>query len=131
MSPGPIHRAVIKRFRSFPSAVLEMDNPVFVVGRNGAGKLESLRGQCRIAHDAEAPPDPEGRRDAKEALEEHMPRGASYAPTVHQGRLSATFDMALAYCRNRSFRKFTKAVGELLVQMRQPLADWPPAAWRA
>jgi len=93
--------------------------------------LESLRGQCRIAHDAEAPPDPESRRDAKGALEEHMPRGASYAPTVHQGRLSATFDMALAYRRNRSFRKFTKAVGELLVQMRQPLTDWPPAAWRA
>lgn len=93
--------------------------------------LESLRGQCRIAHDAEAPLDPESWRDAKGALEEHMPRGASYAPTVHQGRLSATFDMALAYRRNRSFRKLTKAVGELLLQMQQPLADWPPAAWRA
>ncbi|MCU0920981.1 MAG: DUF4276 family protein [Burkholderiaceae bacterium] len=92
--------------------------------------LESLRGQCLIARDAEAPPDSESRRDAKGALEEHMPRGASYSPTVHQGRLSAAFDLALAYRRNRSFRKLTKAVGELLLQMHQPLADWPPAAWR-
>lgn len=38
MNPRPIHRVVIKRFRSFPSAVLDMDNPVFVVGRNGSGK---------------------------------------------------------------------------------------------
>lgn len=38
MNPRPIKRVVIKRFRSFPSAVLEMDNPVFVVGRNGSGK---------------------------------------------------------------------------------------------
>lgn len=38
MKIQPITRVIIKRFRSFPSAVLEMDNPVFVVGRNGAGK---------------------------------------------------------------------------------------------
>lgn len=38
MSPSPISKVIIKRFRSFPSAVLEMDNPVFVVGRNGSGK---------------------------------------------------------------------------------------------
>ena len=38
MDTGPITRVVIKRFRSFPSAVLELDNPLFVVGRNGSGK---------------------------------------------------------------------------------------------
>ena len=38
MNPTPITKVIIKRFRSFPSAVLEMDNPVFVVGRNGSGK---------------------------------------------------------------------------------------------
>lgn len=38
MSPGPILKVIIKRFRSFPSAALEMGNPVFVVGRNGSGK---------------------------------------------------------------------------------------------
>lgn len=38
MPSKPITKIIIKRFRSFPSAVLEMDNPVFVVGRNGSGK---------------------------------------------------------------------------------------------
>lgn len=38
MNPTPISKIIIKRFRSFPSAVFEMDNPVFVVGRNGSGK---------------------------------------------------------------------------------------------
>ena len=28
----------LKRFRSFPSAEVELDNPVFLVGRNGSGK---------------------------------------------------------------------------------------------
>ena len=37
-NPRPITRVIVKRFRSFPSAVLDMDNPVFVVGRNGSGK---------------------------------------------------------------------------------------------
>ncbi|MBI4372068.1 MAG: AAA family ATPase [Elusimicrobia bacterium] len=34
----PIIKVVIKRFRSFPSATLTFDNPLFVVGRNGSGK---------------------------------------------------------------------------------------------
>ena len=38
MNPRPIVKVVIKRFRSFPSVILEMGNPVFVVGRNGSGK---------------------------------------------------------------------------------------------
>lgn len=38
MNPTPITKIIIKRFRSFPSAVFKMDNPVFVVGRNGSGK---------------------------------------------------------------------------------------------
>lgn len=38
MNPISITRVIVKRFRSFPSAVLNMDNPVFVVGRNGSGK---------------------------------------------------------------------------------------------
>ena len=38
MNPLSITRVIVKRFRSFPSAVLNMDNPVFVVGRNGSGK---------------------------------------------------------------------------------------------
>jgi hypothetical protein len=38
MSPQPISKVIIKRFRSFPSSVLDMGNPLFVVGRNGSGK---------------------------------------------------------------------------------------------
>ena len=91
--------------------------------------LESLRGRCRIAEDASAPANPELKRDAKGALEEFMPSGASYAPTIHQQKLSAVFDMSLAHRRNRSFRKLTKAVGDLLQQLGQPLPNWPPAGW--
>ena len=91
--------------------------------------LESLRGRCRIAEDASAPANPELKRDAKGALEEFMPSGASYAPTIHQQKLSAVFDMSLAHQRNRSFRKLTKAVGDLLLQLGQPVPSWPPAGW--
>jgi predicted ATPase len=38
MNPTPITKVTIKRFRSFPSATLTLDNPLFVVGRNGSGK---------------------------------------------------------------------------------------------
>ena len=33
-----IKKLLIKRFRSFPNAVVEFDNPTFFVGKNGAGK---------------------------------------------------------------------------------------------
>lgn len=33
-----VKRVIIKRFRSFPSDVIEFYNPVFLLGRNGAGK---------------------------------------------------------------------------------------------
>jgi predicted ATPase len=38
MYPCPITKVIVKRFRSFPSAVMEFGNTVFVVGRNGSGK---------------------------------------------------------------------------------------------
>ena len=91
--------------------------------------LESLRGQCRIANDASAPSDPESKRNAKGALEAFMPSGASYAETIHQEKLSAVFDMALAHQRNRSFRKLTKTIGDILLHLGQPLPAWPPAGW--
>ena len=91
--------------------------------------VESLRGQCSIGHAASTPLNPESRRNAKGALEAFMPNGASYAETIHQQKLSAVFDMALSHQRNRSFRKLTKAVGDLLVQLGQPLPVWPPAQW--
>ena len=38
MKMSPITRIIIKRFRSFPTATLTFDNPLFIVGRNGSGK---------------------------------------------------------------------------------------------
>lgn len=38
MNSLPITKIIIKRFRSFPTATLAFDNPLFVVGRNGSGK---------------------------------------------------------------------------------------------
>lgn len=38
MNANSITKVVIKRFKSFPSAVLDLDNPMFIVGRNGSGK---------------------------------------------------------------------------------------------
>jgi hypothetical protein len=31
MITGPVTKVIVKRFRSFPSAVLDLDNPLFVV----------------------------------------------------------------------------------------------------
>lgn len=92
--------------------------------------VESLRGHCRIADDAEAPTDPEARRNAKGELERFMPRGASYSPTIHQARLSNAIDLAQVHRRSRSFRKLVKAVGDLLVRMGQAVPTWPPVDWR-
>ena len=92
--------------------------------------LESLRGQYGIPKNATAPANPESKRDAKGALEEFMPADRAYSETGDQPAMSATFDMGLAHRRNRSFRKLVKAVGELLVQLRQPIPAWPPAQWQ-
>lgn len=93
--------------------------------------LESLRGQYGIPKNATAPANPESKRDAKGALEEFMPADRAYSETGDQPAMSATFDMGLAHRRNRSFRKLVKAIGDLLVQLRQPLPAWPPAQWQS
>lgn len=38
MKSTPITKLIINRFRSFPTATLSFENPLFVVGRNGSGK---------------------------------------------------------------------------------------------
>lgn len=38
MASKTISRVIVKRFRSFLSAVIDIENPLFLVGRNGAGK---------------------------------------------------------------------------------------------
>ncbi len=91
--------------------------------------LESLRGHHGIQIDADAPANPESRRDAKGWLEEFMPRHCAYSETGDQPGMSAIFDMGLAHQRNRSFRKLVKVIGELLTQLGFPLPTWPPPQW--
>lgn len=91
--------------------------------------VESLRGQYGICDNAAAPANPESRRDAKGWLEDFMPRHRAYSETSDQAAMSAVFDMGLAHQRNRSFRKLVKALGDMLIQLGQPLPAWPPAAW--
>ena len=38
MKTPPVTKLILKRFRSFPSATLDFNNPLFIVGRNGSGK---------------------------------------------------------------------------------------------
>lgn len=38
MNRAPITKVILKRFRSFPTATLSFENPLFIVGRNGSGK---------------------------------------------------------------------------------------------
>ncbi len=38
MKATPITKITVKRFRSFPSATLAFDSPLFIIGRNGSGK---------------------------------------------------------------------------------------------
>ena len=92
--------------------------------------LESLRGQYGIRPDATAPGNPESKRDAKGALEDFMPFDRAYSETGDQPAMSAVFDMGLAHQRNRSFRKLVKVIGEIIVQLREPLPVWPPAQWQ-
>lgn len=93
--------------------------------------LESLRGQRGIKPDAVAPKSPEDRRDAKTWLEEFMPADRAYSETQDQPALSAKFELAVAFRRNRSFRKLVTSVGELLAGVGRPCEVWPPTAWRA
>ncbi|MFE6308107.1 DUF4276 family protein [Nocardiopsis sp. NPDC057823] len=73
---------------------------------------ESLRSHPCVLDDATAPPDPEGKRDAKGVLRTIM--NESYKETLHQAKFSALMDMDLAMERSRSFRRMVSAVGSLL-----------------
>jgi hypothetical protein len=93
--------------------------------------IESLRGVRGIRPDAEPPRDPEGIRGAKEAVEERMKTGCSYLETGDQAALSERFDFKKAYQGCRSFRRLTKAFGELLAGSGMKSEAWPPADWQA
>lgn len=92
--------------------------------------IESLRGFRRVRADATSHPTPEGVRDCKGALEERMEAGTSYSPRADQAAFSSQFNLRQTYVSCRSFRRLTKAFGQLAQATGAALPAWPPAAWR-
>lgn len=91
--------------------------------------LESLRGKCEIAHDAEAPSARETQRDAKSALEAFMPKDRAYKETQDQVKLTANLDLKLVHARSRCFVKLVKAAGVLVDRLDPLEVPWPPQDW--
>lgn len=75
--------------------------------------IESLRGTRGIRHDAIPPEDPEGIRDAKGWLTNHMLPGRTYIPVDDQASFAQAFDYAAAATRSRSLRKFIKDIAQI------------------
>ena len=69
---------------------------------------ESLRSHPAVRDDAEAPPNPEGKRDVKGQLCAIM--NESYKETLHQAKFTALMDLKAAEQRSRSFRRMIHAV---------------------
>jgi hypothetical protein len=91
--------------------------------------METLRGKAGILPQAASHPVPESPRNAKGEIEQRMPPGMSYSPSVDQAPLTALLDLKSAYQRCRSFRKLVTAFGRLATASGAPPAEWPPADW--
>ncbi|WAE75505.1 DUF4276 family protein [Streptomonospora nanhaiensis] len=72
---------------------------------------ESLRSHPSVHDDAQAPEDPEGKRDAKTQLRGIM--NESDKKTLHQAKFTAVMDLNLAVERSRSFRRMVNAIRSL------------------
>jgi len=75
--------------------------------------LPSLKGQRRVRTDAEALPNPESVRGAKEALRRQMAPGSAYSPPTDQPALAALMDLDAARAAP-SFDKLWRAVAGIL-----------------
>lgn len=93
--------------------------------------IESLRGHRNVRSDAEAHPNQENPRGAKEQFELRMRPGTSYIETTDQSAFSATLSLQVAYRRSRSFRKLASSFGNLVQSMGHYTHAWPPPAWTA
>lgn len=91
--------------------------------------IESLRGFRRVKPDATSHPKPENVRDCKGALEDRMEAGTSYSPRVDQAAFTAKIDLRQAHQSCRSFRRMTRAFGNLAAAAGVELPAWPPEAW--
>jgi len=79
------------------------------------GSKDSLRGICGIRPDANAPPDPEKIRGAKERLSKNMP-GRIYVPMTDQPALAARMDLDKAMERCHSFRRLISELERILTE---------------
>ncbi len=77
--------------------------------------LETIAEFERISMPEHLPPDIESIRGAKEWLTSHMSSGRTYSPTADQARFTSAIDIDLARQRSRSFDRFCREVGRLLV----------------
>jgi hypothetical protein len=91
--------------------------------------IESLRGIRGVRLDATSHPTPEAVRDCKGALEDKMQVGASYSPRIDQAALTSQVDLRQAHQSCRSFRRMTRAFGNLAEAAGAELPEWPPKAW--
>jgi hypothetical protein len=91
--------------------------------------IESLRGIRDVRLDATSHPTPETVRDCKGTLEEAMQMNSSYSPRVDQVAFTSQFDLKQAYKACRSFRRMTRAFGNLALAAGVELPVWPPNAW--
>jgi uncharacterized protein DUF4276 len=91
--------------------------------------IESLRGVRGVRQDATSHPAPETIRDCKGALEDRMDADMSYSPRVDQAALTAQLDFRQAHVACRSFRRMTKAFGNLARANGVPINIWPPNDW--
>lgn len=83
------------------------------------GCKDALRGVCGIRADAQAPPDPEAIRGAKERLSRNM-QGPHYSEVRHQPSLAQRMDIDLTLERCPSFRRLETELRRLLAEMAAP-----------
>ena len=77
----------------------------------------SLAGKRGLREDLESPPNPDGMRDAKRWLSEHI-QNYRYHPVSDQPALTACLDIELAAQGSRSLRKFIKTFDDIVQSWR-------------
>jgi len=80
-----IRELIVKRFRSVPSAAIEFDNPLFLVGRNGSGKSNLVDALAFLSHAMSLPLQAVFDRRAGIAVVRNRTSGKSYPPNLGLG----------------------------------------------
>lgn len=80
-------------------------------------KGKPVKGKPGLSESAQFTGFAEGLSGVKEWLTHHMPQGRAYKETSDQAALTEYVDLALAYERSRSFRRFCHATDQLVQAM--------------